>query len=58
MSAVTTRAEVSHSPGHGMLEGPARPGQGSRTSTIGLLLLGVPDHGGQLRYAGRWRANY
>jgi bifunctional non-homologous end joining protein LigD len=28
------------------------PGQGRRTGTIGSLLLGVPGHGGQLRYAG------
>lgn len=28
------------------------PGQGRRAGTIGSLLLGVPDHDGQLRYAG------
>jgi bifunctional non-homologous end joining protein LigD len=28
------------------------PGQGCRAGTIGSLLLGVPDHDGQLRYAG------
>ena len=29
-----------------------KPGQGRRVDTVGSLLLGVPDHGGQLRYAG------
>jgi bifunctional non-homologous end joining protein LigD len=28
------------------------PGQGRRAGSIGSLLLGVPGHGGQLRYAG------
>jgi bifunctional non-homologous end joining protein LigD len=29
------------------------PGRGRRAGVIGSLLLGVPGHGGQLRYAGQ-----